>query len=426
MINTAWCATLLQLLSLLTIDHFAWAPINLTNSLGIPFPVRITAEDSNDTTVIDFEGEANIKGVIQEAHRELNIGSGSLSWIYPMPTSFNDARTQIIYLTNEIGSASSITGLSVNVSTIPGQTMNNFTIRMKHTDLNSFSATPSWDGDGWSVLFQTNEPPGNTGWRSYFFMSPFVYNASNNLMIDLSFNNNSFTTDGNVLSTLLSDRRSIVFRTDNDFGDPLTWAGSDPAPASDFRIANIRLFTKTNERCIPITPTNASGFLFGEWSGSVTVSEEGTNIALVADDGQGHGGFANLFSVLPIAPMGSPFSWLLAHGLTNNGYDVEELMDVDGDFMAAWEEFVADTDPTDADSVLTLIAVTQSNGNIEVHWKGGTLARQYLQRRKEWELVIENWPDLFTNEPPTTVMTNFTDSFSTNEAFIYRIKALRP
>lgn len=410
----------------LTIDHFAWDPINLTNSLGIPFSVRITAEDSNDTTVIDFEGEANIKGVIQEAHRELNIGAGSLSWIYPMPTSFNDARTQIIYLTNEIGSASSITGLSVNVSTIPGQTMNNFTIRMKHTDLSSFSATPSWDGDGWSVLFQTNEAPGNTGWRSYFFVSPFVYNASNNLMVDLSFNNNSFTTDGNVLSTLLSDRRSIVFRTDNDFGDPLTWAGSDPAPASDFRIANIRLFTKTDERYIPITPTNASGFLFGEWSGSVTVAEEGTNITLVADDNQGHGGFANLFSVLPIAPMGSPFSWLLAHGLTNNGYDVEELMDVDGDFMAAWEEFVADTDPTDADSVLTLIAVTQANGNIEVHWKGGTLARQYLQRRKELELVIETWPNLFTNEPPTTVMTNFTDSFSTNETFIYRIKAVRP
>ena len=410
----------------LEIDHFAWTPIALTNSLGIPFCVSFIAQDSNDTTVIDFADEANIRGVIREEHREVSIGAGALPWIYPMSTSFRDARTQIIYLTNEIGYANSITGLAVNVSTTPGQTMTNFTIRMKHTDLNNFNGTPSWDGDGWTLLYQTNEPPGNTGWRSFFFVSPFAYNASSNLMVDFSFNNSSFSTDGNVLSTLLSDRRSLVFRTTQNLGDPLTWSGTDPAPAADFRIADVRLFTKTDERIIPIAPTNAVGFIFGQWTGAVTVLEEATNMTLMADDGQGHEGFANTFTLLPIAPMGTPFAWLLAHGLTNSGYDVEELLDVDGDFMAAWEEFIADTDPTDENSVLALIAVNGTNGDVQVHWKGGVLARQYLQRRKELESVIENWLNLFTNEPPTTVFTNFTDSISTNDAFFYRIKADRP
>jgi hypothetical protein len=410
----------------LAIEYFAWGPINLTNSLGIPFAVSLTAKSSNDATVVNFSGEANLKGLIREEHREVSIGAGSLPWIYPMSTLFNDARTQIIYLTNEIGSVSSITGMAVNVSTIPGQTMNIWTIRMKHTDLSNFTSTPSWDGDGWTVLYQTNEPPGATGWRSFFFTSPFAYNAASNLMVDFSFNNSSFSTDGHVLSTLLGSRRSIVFRTDNNLGDPLTWSGSNPAPAADFRIANIRLFTKTDERILSIAPTNVAGFVFGQWTGAVTVFEETTNMTIMADDGQGHQGDANTFSILPIAPMGTPFLWLLSHGLTNSGYDVEELIDVDGDFMVAWEEFIADTDPTDADSVLALIAVNRTNGDVQVHWQGGVLARQYLQRREGLESGIENWLDLFTNEPPTTTSTNFTHSISTNDTFFYRIKAERP
>ena len=410
----------------LEIDHFAWGLIKLTNSLGIPFAASLTAKASNDATVVEFSGGGNLAGLVRGAHREDNIGTGALPWIYPMSTFHNDARTQIIYMTNEIGSAGSVTGLAINVSTIPGQTMNNWTIRMKHTDLSVFPIAPTWDSSGWTIVYQTNEPPGSTGWRSFLFTSPFEYNGSSNLMMDFSFNNSTFTTDGKILSTLVGTVRSIEFRTDDPLGDPLTWSGSNPTPVGDFRIANIRLFTKTDDRIIPIAPTNVTGFVFGQWTGTVTIAEVASNMTITADDGAGHQGDANTFSVLPIAPLGTPFAWLLAHGLTNNGFDVEELIDVDGDFMVAWEEYIADTDPTDEDSVLALVAVSYDSGNVQIRWKGGMSARQYLQCRRDLESAVEAWQTLFTNDPPTTVSTNFTYSVSTNFWSFYRITVERP
>jgi hypothetical protein len=57
-----------------------------------------------------------------------------------------------------------------------------------------------------------------------------------------------------------------------------------------------------------------------------------------------------------LATNGVPLWWLAENGLTNGSFDAETVADRDGDGMAAWEEFVAGTDPTNRASALRLIS----------------------------------------------------------------------
>lgn len=61
-----------------------------------------------------------------------------------------------------------------------------------------------------------------------------------------------------------------------------------------------------------------------------------------------------------LAALGTPHWWLAQYGLTNGdlSFDAAELANQDGDAYLNWEEYVADTDPTDPTSYLRIIAVT--------------------------------------------------------------------
>ena len=171
---------------------------------------------------------------------EIIIGTGTSSWQYPLATVYHDARTQTIYLAGEIGGAFQISALSLDVTTTPGQTMNSFTIRMKHTSLSSYS-TASWESSGLTTVYQANENITTTGWKTFAFTTPFDYNGSDNLMVDISFNNSSWTSDGQCRYSTPGGNRTIYYRTDSGYGDPLTWSGSTPAPSSTAYVPNVRL-----------------------------------------------------------------------------------------------------------------------------------------------------------------------------------------
>ena len=96
----------------------------------------------------------------------------------------------------------------------------------------------------------------------------------------------------------------------------------------------------------------------------------------------------------PTAPMGTPEWWLAEHGLTNGTPAAEELIDHDGDGMAAWEEWVAGTSPTDASDRLAISSCARDgSGNMAVAWPTVT-GRVYDVYRSEdlrggWTAVAE-------------------------------------
>ena len=198
---------------------------------------------ANDDGTAPDGGDSNIATVsIDVANRiTVTIGTGTATWQYPMHTFWHDSRTQVIYLASEIGFSGVISDLALDVETVPGQTLNNWTIRMKHTSLDSYISA-SLDATGWVVVYQGNEPAGATGWRNFVLSTGFDYNGTDNLLVDFSHNNAIYTTDGMCRCSAAGTSRSVYGYTDSNYGDPLTWSGATaPTVYTSTNVPNVKL-----------------------------------------------------------------------------------------------------------------------------------------------------------------------------------------
>jgi len=157
-----------------------------------------------------------------------------------------------------------------------------------------------------------------------------------------------------------------------------------------------------------------------------TVSVGATNNYAFADVTCDH--TIALFSAENLACRGTPEWWLALHRLTNATTDfcAAETNDTDGDGIPAWQEYVADTDPTNRNSVLAVIGIAVEGGRVRLDWKGGQWARQYVQSRLDLSSTSNLWKSIHTNAVLPTPVTNFLiDAEATNRVLFYRIKADR-
>ena len=118
----------------------------------------------------------------------------------------------------------------------------------------------------------------------------------------------------------------------------------------------------------------------------------------------------------------TPEWWLAHYGLSTD--DAGALYE-DGDGMPAWKEYLADTDPTNALSVLRVTNIVFESNNVCVGWSGGQQVWQYLERAANLLDTGTIWTILWSNPPPNATATNFTDSSATNAAQFYRIRSFR-
>lgn len=272
-----------------SLHHFAFSNITSPKTAGTAFSTTITAQDIANNTVTSFASTAALS-----APSSRTVGTGTTSTTtLPLYTFYHDQRTQCIYLQGEIGGATTIRGLTLNVTTLPGQTMNNWTIRMKHTALSSY-ATNAWESTGWTTVYQTNETISTTGLKTFTFTTPFAYDGVNNLMVDFSFNNSSYTTQGGVTYTTANTNRVIYAYTDSGWGDPLTWSGTgSPTPTATTILPNLLLQTGSSNT---VNPTTTGVFAAGVWTGNVSLGQSGTQVALQALSGSSRG-YSNDFTV---------------------------------------------------------------------------------------------------------------------------------
>jgi Zn-dependent metalloprotease len=194
------------------------------------------------------------------------VGQWVGTWSFPMFTFYHDSRTQSIYLANDIGRSGRITALSLYVTTVPGQAMYYWTIRMKTTSLSSY-ASPSMDATGWTTCYQANETVSSTGQRTFTFSTPFPYDGTSNLMIDFSHNNTSYTTEGMCLAFVPGGNRTIYAYSDSTNGDPLTWSGvSSPTKHLSTAVPCVALtFSPASANVTNVTSAHANGsFTTGE------------------------------------------------------------------------------------------------------------------------------------------------------------------
>ena len=169
-----------------------------------------------------------------------------------------------------------------------------------------------------------------------------------------------------------------------------------------------------------VSATPFQYYAFSQWTG--TVSSSATPLTLAMN--QAHT-LAALFTA-KLATNGVPQWWLAMFNLTNGGnWDAAALDDPDGDKSYTWQEWRADTVPTNALSYLGFAGIEPSPTGSVLRWHGGIWATQYLERAVMLTGTQVQWQAIFTNVPPTGVASNRFDSSGTNSPLFYRVRGER-
>lgn len=250
------------------LHHFGWSDVPTAAARGTAFSSRVTAYDAWENEITDFSGPVTLAACAPSS--PITTGLGAYAWHYPLACYYHDARIQSIYTPAEVGPAGRLTSLAMDVSKLPGQTLKDFTIRLKHTSRSDYPQdNRTWENQGWVTVYSATVTLTTLGWNTFSFTTPFDYDGTLNLMVDISFNNNSYSSDGQVRSTIATSNRTLIYRTDSNNGAPVEWSGTSPQGSAANTLPNLRL-TRT-ESALGITPTTSGSFSHGSWSGSLTV-----------------------------------------------------------------------------------------------------------------------------------------------------------
>ena len=185
---------------------------------------------ANDGGTYPTGGDSNIATVTvnvlnqktTDYHSDTNgyIGGGLLD------TSDYAVRSQMIYLSSEIGSsAKRITDLGIYVKTPPQTSLLKFTIRMGHTTLNSYTSTSQIFNNLTTVYY--SDQTIFSGWNWFHFDTPFDYNGTDNLMIDMNFWNSQTASAGShYIHDCGQKRNYLMYDSNGDAGNPSNWVYS--------------------------------------------------------------------------------------------------------------------------------------------------------------------------------------------------------
>jgi hypothetical protein len=189
-----------------TVTNSLNATTILTISITQPAPLSV----SINTTALGCltNGTANVTGgyplpstsLCASGQNVFIIGNGTQlvsATNYPSTygNSFWSSRHQMVYLASELQAqgmtAGKITALAFNIFAVHSQTIfNNYTIGIKHTNLNVVSVTATGMSSGFQTVFGPQTVTLITqGWKNHTFSTPFVWDGVSNIMIETCFSN---------------------------------------------------------------------------------------------------------------------------------------------------------------------------------------------------------------------------------------------
>lgn len=150
----------------------------------------------------------------------LTLGTGTTAYSgHPYASSFMDELSQYIITKNELVAAGwtsqtpELRSIAFQVSTNSTTPLNSFTVKVSHTSASSYSGTNFLAGNT-TVSTYTGTITTVNGWNTYTFPTPFNYNQTMNLVISVSFNNNTQGSNSVVLASVLPNYQAL-FRREN-------------------------------------------------------------------------------------------------------------------------------------------------------------------------------------------------------------------
>ncbi len=127
------------------------------------------------------------------------VGTGTTTVGHPFYSYYDDARTNMLYTASELNipAPKVLTRIGFNFSSVSSQALNEFTVKLQNTTSTTLTGFTS---SGWMTVYsQTYTPPG-TGWQYIQFTTPFYYDGTN-LLVEICFNNASWTSNSMVYAT---------------------------------------------------------------------------------------------------------------------------------------------------------------------------------------------------------------------------------
>ena len=162
-------------------------------------------------------------GTTSATSNTLIVGNGTGSTTTPYGTYYMDAKTQYIITKAELVAAgysstnNIIKSLAFNVASASTQVMNGFSIKIGHTSSASYASTSFLSNSAMSTVYSGNISA-TSGWNSHKFTSPFTYNGTDNLVIEVCFNNSAYTSDSKAYYTATTNYNTLSLRTDVSAG----------------------------------------------------------------------------------------------------------------------------------------------------------------------------------------------------------------
>jgi hypothetical protein len=180
---------------------------------------RIIAQDNSsghnrDSTAVN---KFKITSVVNAC-----IGTGTTSSNYPFTTYWMDGRTQLLYLASDItgagGAAGNIQSIAFNVISVGAPAMSGFNVRFQNTTATSVTGFIS---AGWTTSYSGTYTVAGTGWQTIALTTPYYWNGTSNLLVEVCYDNSAYTSYSPVNSTAAANM-TWGYYTDNSTGCTMT------------------------------------------------------------------------------------------------------------------------------------------------------------------------------------------------------------
>jgi hypothetical protein len=131
------------------------------------------------------------------------VGNGTISTPYPYRTFYTDSRTELLYTAAELTAnggtgPSRVMAIGFNILNASPITMTGFTVKIQNTtnaNLTGFTT------GGWTTFFSGSYQVPNTSWQSIGQQTPFLWDGTSNLLVEVCYNNNGFNTNSAVAAS---------------------------------------------------------------------------------------------------------------------------------------------------------------------------------------------------------------------------------
>jgi len=166
-----------------------------------------------------------------------------------------DGRTNILLLASEIlanqGAPGNVVKVGFNVITADPAPMNGFKVKLQNTTATSLTGFVS---TGWTICYDGVFTLPGTGWQYITLTTPFYWNGTDNLLIEICYNNSSYTQYSPVYATANADKTWGQY-SDLSSGDGCTQLTSGTAQTNRPNVSLVLNLVTNQERIASTIPT---------------------------------------------------------------------------------------------------------------------------------------------------------------------------